>query len=309
MVLFAEANVEHFLLIHDIMDTFCTASGHKISVAKTQICFSKNCPAPVRADIASGFGFEEVKDFGKYLGVPLLHSHVSKATYAYLWEMMKANLLSWAEKSLTLPKGTCKDMERLICRFVWGKNEGTSGIHLITWDTAKQPINWGGIGFKNLYQQNQAFLMKIGFQLLTNTEALWVCVLKAKYRWGDRLPVSIKRPSCLRLCTGLTNVWEEVCDSASWNIGNGSQTSFWFDNWFGRNGRLTFNCLANTMSPSTTVSDMTTASGEWDWLRLNSLLPTTILDQCNPLDPVQSHNRAEMVTRGIPESNPKIQLR
>ncbi|KAL4302755.1 hypothetical protein GQ457_10G011400 [Hibiscus cannabinus] len=30
---------------------------------------------------------------------------------------------------------------------------------------------------------------------------------------------------------------------------------------------------------------------------------------CNPLDPVQSQNRPEMVTRGIPESNPKIQLR
>ncbi|KAL4290079.1 hypothetical protein GQ457_14G017970 [Hibiscus cannabinus] len=229
------------------MDTFCTASGHKISVVKTQIGFSKYCPAPVRADIAWCFGFGfEVKDLGKYLVVPLLHSHVSKATYAYLLERMKARLLGWAEKSLTLagritlatavlqaipnyvmqssllPKGTCEDMERLILCFVWGTNVGTSGIHLISWDTAQQPIESGGLGFKNLHQPNRAFLMKIGFQLLTDIEALWVRVLKAKYRWGYILPVSIKQSSCSRLWTGLTNVWDEICDSASRNIDNGS---------------------------------------------------------------------------------------
>ncbi|KAL4291805.1 hypothetical protein GQ457_14G017940 [Hibiscus cannabinus] len=309
MVLFAEANVEQVLFIRDIMDTFCTALSDKINVAKTQICFSKNCPALVRVDIARGFGFEEVKDLGKYLGVPLLHIHVSKATYAYLLERMKVRLPGWAKKSLTLAwritlakavlqaipnyvmqsswlsKGMCEDMERLIRSFVWGTNEGTSGIHLISWDMAKQRIESGGLGFKNLHQQNRASLMKIGFQLLTDIEALWVRVLKAKYRWGDRLPVSIKRPSYSRLWTGLNNVWDEICDNASWNIANGSQTSFWFDNWLGWKGRLTFSCLANMMSPSTKVSDMKMASGEWDWLCLNSLLPTAILDQIVVVQP------------------------
>ncbi|KAL4377442.1 hypothetical protein GQ457_02G016020 [Hibiscus cannabinus] len=193
-------------------------------------------------------------------------------------------------------KGTCEDIERLIRRFVWGTNEGTLSIHLISWDTAKQPIESGGLGFKNPHQQNRAFLMKIGFQLVTYIEALWVRVLKAKYRWGHRLPILIKRPSCSRLWTRLNNFWDEICDSANWNIGNGSQTSFWFDNWLGRNGRLAFNCLVDTMSPYAMVSDMTTASGEWDWPRLNPLLPTAILDQIDVVPPPQ--NRYNFDTLG-----------
>ncbi|KAL4342079.1 hypothetical protein GQ457_08G037530 [Hibiscus cannabinus] len=37
--------------------------------------------------------------------------------------------------------------------------------------------------------------------------------------------------------------------------------------------------------------------------------PMTSKLTCNPFDPVQSQNRPEVVTRGIPESNPKVQLR
>ncbi|KAK8485586.1 hypothetical protein V6N11_050458 [Hibiscus sabdariffa] len=38
-------------------------------------------------------------------------------------------------------------------------------------------------------------------------------------------------------------------------------------------------------SPSTTVRDMTTNSGEWDWSQLNSLLPRNILDQIAAIPP------------------------
>ncbi|KAL4289808.1 hypothetical protein GQ457_14G017730 [Hibiscus cannabinus] len=102
MVLFAEASLDQVLIIRDVMDRFCVASGHKISAAKTQICFSNNCTPCVRATIANGLGFEVVSDLGKYLGVPLLHKRVSKDTYAYLLDKMKARLPGWAANTLTL---------------------------------------------------------------------------------------------------------------------------------------------------------------------------------------------------------------
>ncbi|KAL4324777.1 hypothetical protein GQ457_11G004350 [Hibiscus cannabinus] len=174
-------------------------------------------PPLVRTDIANGFGFEEVKDLGKYLGVPLLHSRVSKATYAYLLEKMRATLPGWVAKTLTLagritlakavlqaipiyvmqsswlPKGTCEDMERLIRRFVWGTTEG-----------------------------------------------------------------------------------------------DGSQTGFWFDNWLGQHGRLTFNCTGDTLLPSTMVKDMTTDLGNWDWSQLSPVLPQSILEQIAAVPPPQN---------------------
>ncbi|KAL4291711.1 hypothetical protein GQ457_14G003420 [Hibiscus cannabinus] len=119
--------------------------GHKVSISKTQICFSRNCQAANRSRISRGLDFEEVMDLGKYLGVPLLHSRVSKATYSYVLENIRSRLSGWAARTLSLagritlaksvlqaistyasqtswsswfPKGLCQEMEKLIRIFV-----------------------------------------------------------------------------------------------------------------------------------------------------------------------------------------------
>ncbi|KAL4317972.1 hypothetical protein GQ457_18G007610 [Hibiscus cannabinus] len=50
------------------------------------------------------------------------------------------------------------------------------------WESLKCDIDAGGLGIKDLDRQNQALLMKLGFELVVNTNKLWVKVLKAKYR-------------------------------------------------------------------------------------------------------------------------------
>ncbi|KAE8713526.1 hypothetical protein F3Y22_tig00110206pilonHSYRG00050 [Hibiscus syriacus] len=55
-----------------------------------------------RQAISQRFGFEEVKDLGKYLGVPLLHNRVTKDTYSYLIDRLTQRLSGWMTKCLTL---------------------------------------------------------------------------------------------------------------------------------------------------------------------------------------------------------------
>ena len=144
IVMFAEASLAQVRIIQRIMDQFCVDSRHKVSIPKTQICFSPNVLVESRWAISKEFGFVEVSDLGRYLGVPLLHSRVTRATYAAILDSMRTRLSGWAARSLSLagritlaksvllaipvhlmqsawlPKGLCDDMERLIRRFVWG---------------------------------------------------------------------------------------------------------------------------------------------------------------------------------------------
>lgn len=61
-----------------ILDDFCCGSGAKVNKAKTQLYFSKNVYTALANNISTMLGFSTTKDLGKYLGMPLFHSKVSK---------------------------------------------------------------------------------------------------------------------------------------------------------------------------------------------------------------------------------------
>ncbi|GMJ06884.1 hypothetical protein like AT3G24255 [Hibiscus trionum] len=288
-------------IIRDILSKFCLWSGHRVSVAKTQICFSKNITADLRDYIAQEFGFTVVSDLGKYLGVPLLHSRVTKATYAYLLDMVQKRLLGWAAKALSLvgrvtlakavlqaipvytmqstwlPKGLCNDIERLIRRFVWGGSHSTSAVPLLNWEIMKQPMDRGGLGFRDMGKQNSAFLMKLGFQLICDEGSLWVKILKAKYRWIGVMPLHLRRMRCSRVWKGLSSIWNEVRRGICWNVRDGLLTDFWQDTWLDGEGPLAAACLQPLDMRPTSVAGMVTATGEWDWPVLAHLLPERVL--------------------------------
>lgn len=56
-----------------------------------------------------------------------------------------------------------------------------------------------GIGIRHLHDQNKSFLMKLGFNLVTKQDTLWVRVLRTKYGMKEHLPNSITRSRCSHL--------------------------------------------------------------------------------------------------------------
>ncbi|GMI74428.1 hypothetical protein HRI_001112100 [Hibiscus trionum] len=309
LVLFAEADAGQMDVIHGVMEEFCLCSGHRVSIAKTQVYFSKNCSDQIRDLVEQRLGFEVVEDLGRYLGVPLLHKRVTKATYVYLLDKMAKRLSGWAAKSLSLagritlakavlqvipsyvmqtavlPKGLCREMEKIIRRFVWGGSGDRRGLSLINWESMQKSLSSGGMGLKNLESQNSAFLMKVGFEILTKPNKLWVRVVKEKYGWHEVVPLCIKRGNCSRLWQGLSRVWEDIRESVRWNIRNGERTDFWYDIWVDMEGPLWSRCNLSTMPDPMSVDCMVDEFGEWDWRRLECLLPKEVLDKVSAIPP------------------------
>ncbi|KAE8664067.1 hypothetical protein F3Y22_tig00112857pilonHSYRG00227 [Hibiscus syriacus] len=243
------------------------------------------------------FGYEVVENLGRYLGVPLLHSRVTKATYSYLIEKVEQRLSGsgWAAKTLSfagritlakavlqtissyamqsswLPKGVCTMLEKLIRRFVWNANEGSNPLALIKWSTVKLPKENGGLAIKHLEGQNKAFLLKIGMQLVQGVDKLWVKVIRSKYRWSDNGFMMTSRRRGSWLWNGLKCVWGKIQKSLFWSVKNGNRIDFWNDIWLDDTGPLIHHSLVGANPPAVMISSLVTASGEWDMDRIKQL--------------------------------------
>ncbi|KAK5775483.1 hypothetical protein PVK06_043378 [Gossypium arboreum] len=90
-------------------------------------------------------------------------------------------------QSIMVPKGICDSIKEMARQLIWGASEGKQKIALVWWDTICQPRSCGGLGIRCVSDQNKAFMMKLGYNIATKTDTLWVRVLRAKYGINESL--------------------------------------------------------------------------------------------------------------------------
>lgn len=88
-MLFAEADVDQIKVIHACLDLFAKASGERVNKEKSHLFCSQNVHPNVAAALSRESGFSLVSDLGKYLGVPLHHSRVNRASYQFLEDKLR----------------------------------------------------------------------------------------------------------------------------------------------------------------------------------------------------------------------------
>ncbi|CAN1130010.1 Putative ribonuclease H protein At1g65750 [Linum perenne] len=102
LVLFGEASASQALVINDIFERFCAASGQSVSKEKSRVYFCKNIPQDKASEIVSILGISATRDLGRYLGVPILHGRVTKHTYSYILDRLDRKLAGWKADNLSL---------------------------------------------------------------------------------------------------------------------------------------------------------------------------------------------------------------
>ncbi|KAK8574880.1 hypothetical protein V6N12_062557 [Hibiscus sabdariffa] len=82
-------------------------------------------------------------------------------------------------------------------------------------------VDDGGLGFKDVFQHNRVFLMKIGYQLVSMPDVLWVRVLRAKYKVEDIVPLRDLLPlevlECIATTPTLTEQYSADVPGWRWN--------------------------------------------------------------------------------------------
>lgn len=238
LILFAEASNDQMEEIRSVMSEFCVVSRHRINMDKSKMFVSQGVHFNRATELSQKLGIGLTGDLGKYLGVPVLHKRITKGTFKSIVLKTRKKLSAWKCKHLTiagryvliksvlavipsyqmqsmlLPVGTVNELEKISRNFLWAQDSNLWKPHLIEWHKVLNDRKNGSLGFKSLRVQNQAFMMKLCWGLLSKGEAMWVKCLKAKYGCGTRT------------WQGITTVWERFSSGVGRKIRGGQDTKF-----------------------------------------------------------------------------------
>lgn len=160
----------------------------------------------MRGEICNLLQIPECNHRGSYLGNPFCKPSSKRVAFNGLVEKLKSRLSGWRGKllsqagRLTLIKSVVEastqhsmqaflwqknlatQLDRLTRDFFWGFHAGSSHhLYLRSWNHIYQPRLKGGLGLQTFHDINQAFIMKLGWQLCSLQDNIWIPLIRAKY--------------------------------------------------------------------------------------------------------------------------------
>lgn len=227
-----------------------------------------------------------------------------KYTYSYIIEKMPQRLANWKAKILSLagritlcksvlamvplypmqsallPESICNEIERIFRRFIWADSTEKKAIHLIKWSTLCQPKLDGGIGTRNMQSMNKAFVMKLGWGILHDSDSLWASVLRSKYiRTQEGTDQVHAKGRDSPLWKAICKVLPDVITGTAWSVRNGRNVKFWSDKWLENFGPLIQYVpqVSSVNNINAAVMDMVSPNNQWCWEAFAHLLHVQVV--------------------------------
>ncbi|GLT96458.1 hypothetical protein SLE2022_140780 [Rubroshorea leprosula] len=165
-------------VIMDVLNQFAKSSGLVLNLQKSQLFFATNVQSPVANSLSTKCGIPLTSYLGTYLGILITHGRHSCKNYEYLLERVLIG-------EILLPNATCDAIDCLNRDFLWGFDTRAKKPHLVSWDVVCSEKRYGGLGLRSAWDNNQAFIAKLGWRILKGDNALWCRVMHTKYLRGS----------------------------------------------------------------------------------------------------------------------------
>lgn len=122
---------------------------------------------------------------------------------------------NYVMQTCKIPAAICDDIERMCHDFIWGSTPDNRNDLLIYWHMICSPKEEGGLKFRSLRMVNAAYVMKLSWELMVNREALWVQVLRAKYKCGNlQIPSVYCGSRASHLWRGISQNWSLILQTS-----------------------------------------------------------------------------------------------
>jgi hypothetical protein len=131
------------------------------------------------------------------------------------------------------------------------------------------PKKDGGLGIRNPYQMNIAFLMKILWNMINRADDLWCKVLYNKYGTNKDLRVAINSQ------TYNSPLWKALADI--WD--HDKSINFWMDRWAPNSSFLMKAATNEAIDSTLNVKNVLTTKGKWNLNFLKNNLPLNVVNQ------------------------------
>lgn len=251
MLFFAHGSKPSVAHILKLISTFSSWSGLTPSKSNSFLC---NCDQDFIAWFDS-LSIPRGSLLVKFLGVPLISSHLCVNDCMPLIEKITSRMNSWAFTLLSfagralliksviyaieafwcnhfiLSDSVHANIQSLLTRFLWKGNINHKGGSKVAWSTICLPREERGLGLKNMIDWNKAQIMHHLIQVISNSDTLWAT-------WVRRLVIKNNHLWTLKVPTNCSWIWRKILklrgvalQFVSYWIGNGSSISLWFDPW------------------------------------------------------------------------------
>jgi hypothetical protein len=141
----------------------------------------------------------------KYLGIPLSDTKLSKGAFTGLCEKVSKRIPPWKGKHTSLggrlilsnnclsslptytmgfyslPLGTHRKLDTIRSRFFWRGAEDNFKYHMVRWNAVCRAKEFGGLGILNTKIFNDCLITKWIWKTYTQSDRLWVRILKARF--------------------------------------------------------------------------------------------------------------------------------
>ncbi|XP_071699771.1 uncharacterized protein [Rutidosis leptorrhynchoides] len=260
LFIFSHADMTSVKVIFDALEEFKNCSGLTPSIPKSTGYFA-SVPHHLKSQILNMMPFEEGKLPVRYLGVPLVSSRLLNRDCKLLVEMVRNRIFNWKSKFFSfagrmqlissvlvsmqiywysvfiISDSIIKEIEKMMRGFLWCQGEMQKCKAKVKWDIVCLPKDEGGLGIKKLKIWNIALLSSQVRRLLVNKQSLWIKWIHS-YRLGERSFWDVMiSPNASWSWRKLLHIRDFIKDHFVHKIGNGGNTSAWYDIW-NDHGRL-----------------------------------------------------------------------
>ncbi|XP_060967262.1 uncharacterized protein LOC133035407 [Cannabis sativa] len=287
IILFGKASVKEANNFLKCFDEYCAWSGQAVNYQKSTVYFTQGVPSNKAQEIMNILGMKRMKNDSIYLGLPLFRSFkrskdlnflvdkvmqrvkswktrlLSKAGRACLIQSVGSSLATYVAASDVIPKTIARKVDKELRDFWWGDTEAKKTFHTVDWSSLCQSKMRGGLGFRKIETINSAFILKWGWKALTDKESVWGTIIQNKY-------LNNRNFFDVEINSRDSSFWKSILRSRSLllnhvcrKIGNGKETSIWFDPWVPSANRSPTPLLDATHGVAW-VNQFITEDGCWD---------------------------------------------
>jgi hypothetical protein len=262
VLIMSKASLEEWQVIKTLLETFCCASGLKISPQKSTFHFNG-----IQEDSLElfrrlfSFNFEDLSVGFCYLGYHLKFEKSSFEDWRWILIKFEKRINQWCNRWLTLggqyilaksvletqsvywmalaavPVSVLSKIRKLIFDFLWEGGGKTQRIHLCSWETLAKPKHLGGWGLQNLFLFNHALAANSLWHVLFK-EGIWKKVIKDKYLPFYSVATWLRSTSPLQPVA--SQIWKNlmrflpiITRWISWKPGNGTSILIGLDKIMG----------------------------------------------------------------------------
>jgi ribonuclease HI len=262
VLLLSKADLPEWLVIIEVLQLFCSASGLSINYSKSSVHFWGLSEADLLTFKGSlPFTFVHLSEGFKYLGFQLRLGASTPENWKWLVARFESRIHFWCNKWLSLggrfilvksileslpvfwmslekiPKKIVTILRRLIYNFLWNCSPGHSRFHLCNWEALSKPRRFGGWGLMDLSSFNTALLANSLWRAVT-VDSIWHRVIVDKYLGAMPLVHWIRKPFFQQ--RNVSHFWKGMVTSLPvilhwlvWKPGAGTEIRIGVDNILG----------------------------------------------------------------------------